>query len=150
MKRLLLERKPSGVAETQGFLSFGNNIIHTIEQEWRRDPNRRGGESNNSCVPDGEYRLIPHTRPNGDKVYALINETLRVFHVPADIPADGGRFLILIHIGNWSSDVTGCIAPGLGKSISLKGPMVTNSRSALQMLRDFIKEDEAVLNIAWI
>jgi len=150
MKFLLLERKPSGVKETQGFLSFDNTVIHTIEQEWRRDPTRRGGESNNSCVPNGEYQLIPHRRPNGDNVYALVNETQKVFYSPNDVPANGGRFLILIHPGNWSTDVTGCIAPGLGKVSSLKGPMVTKSRSAMERIKNYIGENDAILQIAWI
>ncbi len=150
MKHLLLERKPSGVAETQGFLTFNNRTICTIEQEWREDPSRPGGESNNSSVPAGTYELIPHTRPNGDKVMALVNEALGVHYLADDMPEEGGRFLILMHKGNWSTDIVGCIAPGLSRTDSDKGPMVTSSKAAMELIMDYIDGDNAVLEIRWI
>ena len=147
MKHLLLERQSSGVAETQGFLSFPGTVLATIEQEWREDPDRPGGESNNSCVPAGIYRLIPHTRPDGKEVVALINETLGVYYLAEDMPPEGGRFLILMHIANWSKDVVGCIGPGLGKA---DGPMVTSSKSAMKKVMDYIDGEDAELEIRWI
>ena len=146
MKYLLLERQPSGDEETQGFLSFRDTVLATIEQEWRPDPKRSGGESNNSCVPAGTYRLIPHTRPSGAKVLALINETLGVYYLSDDMPAQGGRFLILLHAGNSSKDVVGCIAPGLGKS----GVTVTSSRLAMEKIMTYVGNDDAELTIRWI
>ena len=152
MKRLLLERQPSGAAETQGFLSFPGTVLATIEQEWRPDPLRIGGESNNSCVPDGTYRLIPHTRPvSGHKVVALVNEDLGVYYLRSDRPENSTfRFLCLIHIANWSRDVSGCVGPGLGKSGSHDGPMVTSSTAAMKQLMDYIDGDDAELEIRWI
>lgn len=150
MKHILLERQPSGEAETQGFMSFTRNMLATIEQEWREDPNRLGGESNNSCVPDGTYKLIPHTRPDGKEVIALVNESLGVYYVESDLPPKGGRFLILCHIANWSHDVVGCIGPGIGKAESGQGPMVTSSTIAMKRLMDYISDDEAELEIRWI
>lgn len=150
MKRLLLERKPSGEAETEGFMSFSGHMLASIEQEWRPDPDRPGGESNNSCVPDGIYHLRPHTRPNGDEVVALVNEDLGVYYLEEDMPPEGGRFLILMHIGNWSSDIVGCIAPGTSKSISDKGPMVTSSRAAMNQIMDYLDGDDAIIEIRWI
>ena len=150
MKRLLLERSPSGEAETEGFISFPGHMLASIEQEWRPDPDRPGGESNNSCVPDGIYHLRPHTRPNGDEVVALINEDLGVYYLEEDMPPEGGRFLILMHIGNWSTDIVGCIAPGTGKAESDKGPMVTSSRAAMNEVMDYLDGDDAVLEIRWI
>ena len=150
MKRFLLERKPSGEAETQGFLSFPKHVLATIEQEWRVDPDRPGGESNNSCVPAGIYHLRPHTRPDGKEVVALVNEDLGVYYLEEDMPAEGGRFLILMHIANWSSDVVGCIGPGKGKAESDQGPMVTSSTAAMQQIMDYIDGDDAILEIRWI
>lgn len=152
MKHLLLER-PKGLAsdtETQGFLSFGNHLVATIEQEWREDPNRPGGESNNSCVPAGKYKLIPHTRGSGKKVVALINHDLGVYYLEDDLPAEGGRFLILLHVANWSSDVVGCVGPGTGKGPSARGPMVRCSTPAMKKIMDYIGNDDAELEIRWI
>ena len=150
MKHLLLERMPSGVAETQGFLSFPGTLLATIEQEWREDPDRLGGESNNSCVPAGKYKLISHTRPDGKEVVALVNEALGVYYLAEDRPAEGGRYLILLHIANWSHNVIGCCGPGIGKAESDKGPMVTSSKAAMEQIMDYIDGDDAELEIRWI
>ncbi len=150
MKHILLEREPSGLAETQAFMTWPGTTLCTIEQEWREDPERPGGESNNSCVPSGVYKLIPHTRPGGKKVVALVNEDLGVYYLAEDRPTEGGRFLILCHIANWSHDVVGCIGPGVGKVDSDKGPMVTSSKAAMKKLMDYIDGDDAELEIRWI
>ena len=150
MKHILLERQPSGVAETQGFMSWPGVLLATIEQEWREDLNREGGESNNSCVPAGKYKLIPHTRPDGRAVVALVNEDLGVYYLEEHLPAEGGRFLILCHIANWSKNVVGCIGPGVGKADSAQGPMVTSSKKAMKKLMDYIDGDDAELEIRWI
>lgn len=150
MKHILLERQPSGTAETQGFMTWPGTTLCTIEQEWREDPSRPGGESNNSCVPNGSYRLIPHTRPDGTKVVALVNEDLGVYYLKEDMPPEGGRYLILCHIANWSHNVIGCIGPGIGKADSDQGPMVTSSKAAMKKLMDYIDGDDAVLEIRWI
>lgn len=152
MKKLLLERKKSDESdtETEGFLSFPRQILATIEQEWRRDPARPGGVSFNSCVPVGTYQLRPHTRPDGKNVVALVNEDLGVFYLEEDMPPEGGRYLILMHIANWSKDVVGCIGPGTGKADSDDGPMVTSSTAAMKKVMDYIDGDDAILEIRWI
>lgn len=156
MKHILIERQPSGVAETQGFMSWPGTVLTTIEQEWREDPDRPGGESNNSCVPAGKYRLIPHQRPDKDDgtpvhVVALVNENLGVYYLKGDRPVEGGRYLILCHIANWSKNVIGCIGPGIGKAdASAYGPMVTSSKAAMKKLMDYIDGDDAELEIRWI
>jgi len=153
MKRILLER-PKGLAtntHTQGFMSFDREILATIEQEWRPAVNGDpGGEPNNSCVPNGIYQLIPHTRPDLKQVVALVNEDLGVYYLD-EHRADGkGRFLILIHIGNWVTDIIGCIAPGLSKGNSDQGRMVQSSSTAMSRLMDYINGEDAVLEIRWI
>ena len=150
MKHILIERQPSGVSETQGFMTWPGTTLCTIEQEHRPDPNRPGGVNNNSCVDAGKYRLIPHTRPDGKEVVALINEDLGVYYLAGDRPAEGGRYLILLHIANWSHNVIGCIGPGIGKSESNQGPMVTSSKAAMNKLMDYIDGDDAELEIRWI
>lgn len=125
---MILTREPSGETETMGRLIVDSTELHTIEQEWR--PTSPGGEPNNSCVPAGRYDLIFHTRPNGDEVLALVNPGLGVYYQAEDRPRGVGRFLILIHAGNYSHDIIGCIAPGLGRA----GKMVTSSRAAMKII----------------
>ena len=147
MKDLFIEREPSTEAETMGRLSWyeegGVVQIHTVEQEWR--PTMPGGESNNSCVPAGRYDLIKHVRPNGDEVLALVNAGHAVYYEDLDRPSSVGRFLILLHSGNTSADVVGCIAPGLSRNDNFVG----SSRDAMKKLMEHIGGEEAVLNITW-
>lgn len=88
---------------------------------------------NVSCVPDGEYQLLRHARPDGDVVLALRNPDLGVYYSKASMRGEG-RYLILIHAANYVDQVQGCIAPGLGQTISDNRPMVTSSRSAMQKI----------------
>lgn len=150
MKHVLIERKPSTETETEGFMSFENTVLATIERPWI-DDGSPGGKPFESCVPAGIYKLIPHTRAkDGREVVALINEDLGVYYLDEDRPAEGGRYLILCHIANWATDVVGCIGPGIGKADSPKGPMTRGSGSAMKKLMNFIGDDEAELEIRWI
>lgn len=148
-KSLLLERMPSTETETEGFLSFASEILATIELPWI-DEGFLGGKPFESCVPAGVYRLIPHKRPNGDRALALINPELGVYYQAGDRVNGLGRYLILIHVANWVSEIVGCIAPGKSKTKSYKGRMVQSSSRAMRNLLDFIGNDDAELTIRWI
>jgi len=119
---------------TLGGLRVGDDCYFTIERPWVAH-HSRGGKPFESCIPDGDYALIPFQRSNGDKVYALENAGLGV-HLEQR-PDLIGRYAILLHSGNWASDVVGCIAPGLHYKIDQKGRhMVTNSRAAMSGIMD--------------
>lgn len=141
MKLLTLIREASTETETMGRMEASGLFFHTVEQEWR--PTAPGGEPNNSCVPAGQYKLISHTRPNGDKVLALVNPGLGVYYQAADRQHGVGRFLILIHAGNSVKDVVGCIAPGLSRD----GDRVLSSRAAMKQIMQYIDDDEAEILI---
>ena len=66
------------------------------------------------------------------------------------MPPEGGRFLILMHIANWSHNVEGCIGPGIWKTDSDDGPMVKSSKAAMKKIMDYIDGDDAELEIRWI
>lgn len=148
MKRLTLTRDLPSPTETQGILSFGDVSLNTIERPWiATDP---GGKPNESCVPAGRYRLIQHVRPNGDDVVALVNHGLGVYRYREDRTNEVGRFLILIHKGNWSSDVVGCIAPGLTRQSSSRGPMVGSSKAAMKQIMDYLDGEDGELDIVGV
>jgi len=98
----------------------------------------KAGEPFKSCVSAGVYALSPFERPNRDKVWVLSNSDLDVFKMDTDIPAarkGKGRFLILIHAGNRSRDVVGCIAPGISHRKDPDGTLaVTSSVDAMKSL----------------
>lgn len=150
MKRLLIERKPSTATHTESFLTLaGKSILATIERPWI-DALTPGGKPYASCVPAGVYDLKAHTRGDGAEVVALINPALGVHYVEDDLPDAGGRFLILIHVGNWAHDVVGCIAPGLYHADNPQGRMVSHSAVAMRRIMSFIQGDEAQIEIRWL
>lgn len=149
MKHLLIERLPTTPTHTEGFLSWKGGLGATIERPWI-DDGTPGGKPRESCVPAGVYKLRPHTRPDGKKVVALVNPDLGVYYLEDDLPAEGGRFLILIHIANWVKDIVGCIGPGIWKTDSTQGRMVKSSKAAMKKVMDYIDGDEAELEIRWI
>lgn len=76
-----------------------------------------GNQRNISCIPEGEYSTVHHTRPSGR------GEALLVENVP-------GRSGILFHAGNVPSDTRGC--PLVGDTWS--GGSVLNSVATLARL----------------
>ncbi|KKL53222.1 hypothetical protein LCGC14_2277610 [marine sediment metagenome] len=145
MRTLSLSREPSTDTEMMGSLTFDNVSVHTIERPWL--PTDPGGMPFESSVPAGRYELVPHVRSNGDIVRALVNPGLGVYYLKGDRTNSVGRYLILIHAGNWVTDIVGCIAPGYGRTVSGKGPMVTQSRKAMSLLMNWLGDDEAEIII---
>lgn len=136
MSDLLLVRDSYGPNETLGIMmnNAGELLAHTIERPWIKGPDV-GGLSNESCVPDGIYQLVPYTRTkDGSHVVALVNEDLGVYFQKADRPEPRGRFKCLIHAGNYVEDIIGCVAPGTGRTINKNRRMVTASRATMARL----------------
>ena len=147
MKTLNLIRDDWSHTETMGVLTFGDKTLQTIELPWISTA--PGGEPRKSCIPAGRYELKSHARPNGEVVVALVSPGHAVYYLDEDRPNNVGRFLILIHVGNWTKDIVGCIAPGKNRAQSDKGPMVTSSRDSMKKIMEYIDGDEAVINITW-
>ena len=96
--------------------------LASLELPWK------GNAVGESCIPAGRYRLVPRsTQARGDH--------LLIEGVP-------GREWILIHRGNYPSDVRGCILVGR-EHIDINGdriPDVSGSRTALGQLVQLITE----------
>lgn len=103
---LILERFAWCPEGTYGVLKFPDGTeFFTCEKPWRNN------EAYKSCIPVGVYYLeqrhSPVVRRTSGGQYA---EGWEVTNVP-------GRSYIMIHVGNWPSDVEGCIAVGKGFGI---------------------------------
>jgi hypothetical protein len=129
---------------TRGVLHVGNDTFQTIERPWVKNPDGKGGLPFESCVPDGTYRLRPFTRPSGKKAFILSNPDNGVFEQKEDMEGPAGRYLILIHPGNTTADVVGCIAPGLTGGDRSVG----SSRNAMLKLHELLNGGEHQLRIA--
>lgn len=128
---------------TRGVLKIGHQSFQTIERPWIKNNESAGGLPFESCVPDGTYRLRAYVRPSGKKAFILSNPDLGVYEQAEDRPFDNGRYLILIHPGNSTADVVGCIAPGLTGDLKFVG----NSRAAMTRIIELLEGFEHQLRI---
>lgn len=125
---------------TLGTLYVGSLKLATLEEPWSPNPfgpggQRREGLKRESCVPDGTYELQPHHTVKHPECWALVNPSLGIWHhsVPPGLPY--GRFAILIHAGNTTLDIEGCLLVGLRHGRIEGTAAVLESRAALAQLR---------------
>ena len=95
----------------------------TLELPWKDN------ERNISCIPVGSYKAIKHNSPKFKQSFWL-----------QDVP---GRSEILIHVGNYTSDIRGCILPGdRHADINNDGILdVTNSRKIMDALYKLMPDE---------
>lgn len=127
MEVITLIRTYNGSDCTMGELkdAQGNHLAYTLEEPWKDNKNQI------SCIPVGEYICVHW---NGNKFKDVWNVT----KVP-------NRIAILIHSGNTTDDIEGCILVGRVKG-ELKGKKaVLQSKPALLDLKEFIGRDNGKL-----
>lgn len=129
---------------TRGVLQVGEDYFETVERPWIRNPDGKGGVPFKSCVPDGAYILRPYTRASGKQAFIFSNPELGVWETQAEKGSKIGRYATLIHVGNTTADVVGCIAPGMRGS----DHAVEQSRTAMNMLLQLLTDNEYTLEIS--
>jgi hypothetical protein len=137
---------------TLGRLAVGALNLFTLEEPWVPNPYGPGGarrsDGQESCVPDGEYQLTPHDGTLFRDVYRLSNPMLGVFDYESEMPAaKWGRSAVLIHSGNTTDDILGCILVGLAHGRLHDKAAVLSSRAAVAELRKVLQRDEHTLTI---
>jgi len=135
---------------TLGRLRVGGLDLATIERPWLPHPDGPGGKQRESCVPDGEYLVRPWDSARFPNTYILVNNALGVYAQPNLIPPGQkwGRSAILIHAGNFVTDVIGCIAVGRRHALAGGQHSVLESRKALDELRAVLRRDSHQLTIS--
>lgn len=139
---LLLVRHAYLPDVTLGWLYADALRLATLEEPWHADPDGPGGQKRDvnqaeSCVPDGVYTLHPHSGTKFTNVWCLVNPALGVYREPGDIPTGQtwGRAAVLIHRGNTTADILGCIVVGLRHGRLDGKDAVLESHVALDQLR---------------
>ena len=136
---IYLERYGSTPMGTFGELIIGDFKFHTVERPWLDN------KPFVSCIPDGEYKLIPFTRSNGDEVFALINDDITKYK-----ESHSTRYSVLIHKANISDELAGCIAPGVKFGFVKGKRAVLSSGLAMTQIMKLLKYDEEhTLTIEW-
>lgn len=104
--------------------------FHTLELPWKDN------QRNISCIPKGEYVAKVHTSPRFGRCLWI-----------QDVP---NRSEVLVHRGNYYTDIRGCILIGSGLTdINADGELdVTNSSSSMKKLMSYIDTDEVVITIS--
>ena len=115
--KITLKRITDDGVQTLGHLHLGNGKVYqTLELAWKNNERQR------SCIPKGTYKVRKRT----SKKYA---EHFHILNVP-------NRDFILLHHGNYHTDILGCILPGKGLAdLNKDGRLdVTSSRQAMKEL----------------
>jgi len=129
MNTYTLTRLSDNTVQTIGKLTVGDKTFHTLELPWK------GNAKQVSCVPKGKYIVARRTSPKYGEHFYLTN-------VPA-------RDLILIHHGNYHTDIKGCILVGTGLAdINKDGQIdVTSSKVAMAELLKLLPKEPFELSI---
>ncbi len=123
---LLLQRTRCDRLCTRGELTVGSLLLQTLELPW--DDNAR----DKSCVPQGDYDLIPYDSATHGLVWRLHAPYLNVYG--QGLVPEGARSGIEIHAGNFRVDTLGCILVGLqgtADSVALSDEAMIQLRALL-------------------
>lgn len=93
----------------------GHFICATLEEPWKENKRQI------SCIPEGTYVCKPHSGNKFQNVWEVTN-------VP-------NRSAVLIHAGNTTDDIEGCILVGMEHGILNHKEAVIRSREALLKIR---------------
>ena len=98
----------SGPGGAFGRMSLdGKDFAATCEQPWRNN------EEGHSCIPVGDYKLLPYQSPAHGATVVFHNPDLDIYGTPEMIPpGKTGRSLCEIHSANWPFQLRGCVAVG--------------------------------------
>lgn len=129
---LKLVRDTYSEKATLGKLFIGDTVLHTLEEPWRMN------QVGISCIPKGVYQCVPH---NWDKNAKF--RFSKVWHI-TNVP---NRTAILIHTGNTTADIEGCVLVGLNRGFIGKVPAVLQSRLAIAQMRAIIGNNGFTLTI---
>jgi len=116
--------------ETAGVLTLveSGDKFYTIEKPWRNNTPFL------SCIPEGNYVLVPHDTRKYPDTWAMVGGT--VSHGPD--PAFE-RYACVFHSANYSDQLTGCVGPGLGMQILKESVATYRSGDAMKAIRKALR-----------
>lgn len=128
-------RRSDSEEGTHGTLELGDRTWHTLEQP------DLGNTPYKSCVPLGEYDLVPYDSPTYGPCYVMVNHDLNVyaFEESEGRPPDGRFLCLAFHRGNWVRNFQGCI--GCGFDYLVDKDMITNTRKACEIVNGLVEEE---------
>ncbi len=127
-----IHRQEMNESGTISKIIIDDKTFYGLEQPWRNNA------ANQSCIPTGVYCLVPHSSDRFGDTWAFVGGQVSQYKNEAT-----ERFACIIHVGNYVSDVKGCVALGTDWTRTPEGNlMVTNSKVAMEQLRGILQRDE--------
>jgi len=120
---------------TFGELEIEGMTLYSVEREWLDN------RSNISCIPDGDYKLVPHNSRRHGETWALEGDGVTHWEAPDK------RWGILFHVANKQSELAGCI--GLGRNIGDSWNVISSRHAMEYFLAILARESEHTLTIRW-
>jgi len=109
----------------------GDLVCYTIELPYKNNTKLI------SCVPCGRYELYNYNSAKFPNTVTLSNPRTNVY---VNAPNNIARSKILFHAANVSSQLEGCIAPGMLVGEVYNKPAVLQSRIAMKKILPLLKE----------
>ena len=131
--KILIERADYGDKQTIGKLYLLNSLNEVIEEFWSLELPNKDNQRRISCIPEGVYKARKHKSPKHGLSLWL-----------QDVP---NRSEILIHKGNYHTDILGCILIGSDLAdINRDGYLdVINSKNSINKLMSLIDGIDGIM-----
>ena len=112
---MVIKRLSDDGVQTLGIMTLPNGkVYHTLELSWKNNNKKV------SCIPKGKYKVKKRTSAKYGEHFHILDVKNRDF--------------ILIHFGNYHTDILGCVLVGKGlRDINNDGRLdVTSSKQAMK------------------
>lgn len=102
---IVVTRDYDSITGTHGTMSLNGRLYHTLE------PPDLGNQPFASCVPLGEYVLLPFDSPKYGETYIMVNPDLNVYRFEDDPrrPENSRYLCLFVHKGNEVENFVGCM-----------------------------------------
>lgn len=130
---ILIERLDYGEKQTIGKFYLLNGLNEIITEFWSLELPNKDNKRQVSCIPEGVYKARKHKSPkHGISLWLQ------------DVP---NRSEILVHKGNYHSDILGCIIIGSDLAdINKDGCLdVINSKNSIKELMSLIEDTDGIM-----
>lgn len=94
-----------------------------------------------SCVPLGEYVLIPFDSPKYGDTFIMVNPDLNVYRFEHSHgrPEDGRFLCLFVHRGNYVRNFQGCV--GAGKAYLEDQDMITATKTTCRKVNQLVNQE---------
>ena len=141
-----LIRDDGSLEGTHGTFELGGKTWHSLEQpDLSNTPFK-------SCVPLGDYELVPWDSKKYGPCYVMVNEDLNVYQFEdSEGRPQGGRFLCLFtHRGNYVRNFQGCVGASFGWD-SDNQMLKSSTTQACKIVNRLVKkEGSMIINISHV